>query len=134
NIQPKVVKKDEAKAVIDNAARTKKAEIDQVPNATDEEKAAAKAKVDEAITAAKSAIDQARNNVGVDTAKSKGTEAIFNVQPKVVKKDEAITAIDNAAQAKKAEIDQMANATDEEKAVAKVKIDEAVNSARAKID
>ena len=28
----------------------------------------------------------------------------------------------------------MANATDEEKAVAKVKIDEAVNSARAKID
>ncbi|PTL02467.1 YSIRK signal domain/LPXTG anchor domain surface protein, partial [Staphylococcus haemolyticus] len=134
NIQPKVVKKDEAKAVIDNAARTKKAEIDQVPNATDEEKAAAKAKVDEAITAAKSAIDQARNNVGVDTAKSKGTEVIFNVQPKVVKKDEAITAIDNAAQAKKAEIDQMANATDEEKAVAKAKIDEAVNSARAKID
>ncbi|RIO65392.1 DUF1542 domain-containing protein [Staphylococcus haemolyticus] len=134
NIQPKVVKKDEAKAVIDNAARTKKAEIDQTPNATDEEKEAAKAKVDEAITAAKSAIDQARNNAGVDTAKSKGTEAIFNVQPTVVKKDEAITAIDNAAQAKKAEIDQMANATDEEKAVAKVKIDEAVNSARAKID
>ncbi|PTK55289.1 hypothetical protein BUZ33_09820 [Staphylococcus haemolyticus] len=134
NILPKVVKKDEAKAVIDNAARTKKAEIDQTPNATDEEKEAAKAKVDEAITAAKSAIDQARNNAGVDTAKSKGTEAIFNVQPKVVKKDEAITAIDNAAQAKKAEIDQMANATDEEKAVAKVKIDEAVNSARAKID
>ena len=28
----------------------------------------------------------------------------------------------------------MANATDEEKAVAKAKIDEAVNSARAKID
>ncbi len=134
NILPKVVKKDEAKAVIDNAARTKKAEIDQTPNATDEEKEAAKAKVDEAITAAKSAIDQARNNAGVDTAKSKGTEAIFNVQPKVVMKDEAITAIDNAAQAKKAEIDQMANATDEEKAVAKAKIDEAVNSARAKID
>ncbi|WP_435876709.1 SasC/FmtB family protein [Staphylococcus haemolyticus] len=134
NILPKVVKKDEAKAVIDNAARTKKAEIDQTPNATDEEKEAAKAKVDEAITAAKSAIDQARNNAAVDTAISSGTEVIFNVQPAVVKKSEAKTVIDNAVQAKKAEIDQMANATDEEKAVAKAKIDEAVNSVRVKID
>ena len=33
-----------------------KAEIDQTPNATDEEKATAKAKVDEAVTTAKNAI------------------------------------------------------------------------------
>ena len=46
-----------------------KAEIDQTPNATDEEKAVAKAKVDEAVTTAKNAIDQATNNNGVDTAK-----------------------------------------------------------------
>ena len=49
-MQPTVVKKDEAKAVIDKAAEAKKAEIDQTPNATDEEKVAAKAKVDEAVT------------------------------------------------------------------------------------
>ena len=54
-----VVKKDEAKVA--KKRRKLKAEIDQTPNATDEEKAAAKAKVDEAVTTAKNAIDQANN-------------------------------------------------------------------------
>uniref|UniRef100_UPI00356B68D9 SasC/FmtB family protein n=1 Tax=Staphylococcus haemolyticus TaxID=1283 RepID=UPI00356B68D9 len=134
NIQPTVVKKDEAKAAIDKAAEAKKAEIDQTPNATDEEKAAAKAKVDEAVTTAKNAIDQATNNAGVDTAKTNGVDSINNVQPTVVKKDEAKTAIENAARAKKAEIDQTPNATDEEKVAAKAKVDEAVNNAKASID
>ncbi|WP_322559880.1 DUF1542 domain-containing protein, partial [Staphylococcus haemolyticus] len=107
NIQPTVVKKDEAKTAIDKAAEAKKAEIDQTPNATDEEKAAAKAKVDEAVTTAKNAIDQATNNDGVDTAKSNGLDSINNIQPTVVKKDEAKAAIDKAAEAKKAEIDQI---------------------------
>ncbi|PTK63598.1 hypothetical protein BUZ28_12505, partial [Staphylococcus borealis] len=74
-------------------------------------------------------IDQATNNAGVDTAKSSGVDAINHVQPAVVKKDEAKAAIDNAAQAKKAEIDQTPNATEEEKATAKAKVDEAVTSA-----
>ncbi|MCH4463042.1 DUF1542 domain-containing protein [Staphylococcus haemolyticus] len=134
NVQPTVVKKDEAKTAIENAARAKKAEIDQTPNATDEEKAVAKAKVDEAVTTAKNAIDQATNNNGVDTAKTNGVDAINNVQPTVVKKDEAKTAIENAARAKKAEIDQTPNATDEEKVAAKAKVDEAVNNAKASID
>ncbi|MEB7460736.1 DUF1542 domain-containing protein [Staphylococcus borealis] len=134
HVQPTVVKKDEAKAAIDNAAQAKKAEIDQTPNATDEEKAAAKAKVDEAVTTAKNAIDQATNNTGVDTSKSSGVDAINHVQPSVVKKDEAKTAIDNAAQAKKAAIDQTPNATDEEKATAKAKVDEAVSNAKNAID
>ncbi|MEX6352940.1 DUF1542 domain-containing protein [Staphylococcus haemolyticus] len=76
--------------------------------------AVAKAKVDEAVTN-KNAIDQATNNNGVDTAKSNGLDAINNIQPTVVKKDEAKAAIDKAAEAKKAEIDQTPNATDEEK-------------------
>ena len=80
--------------------RKLKAEIDQTPNATDEEKAAAKAKVDEAVTTAKNAIDQATNNDGVDTAKSNGLDSINNIQPTVVKKDEAKAAIDKAAEAK----------------------------------
>ncbi|MCH4483334.1 DUF1542 domain-containing protein [Staphylococcus haemolyticus] len=134
NIQPTVVKKDEAKAAIDNAAQAKKTEIDQTPNATEEEKAAAKAKVDEAVTEAKKAIDQATNNASVDTAKSNGVEAINHVQPTVVKKDEAKTAIDNAAQVKKTEIDQTPNATEEEKAAAKSKVDEAVTEAKKAID
>ncbi|WP_218084851.1 DUF1542 domain-containing protein, partial [Staphylococcus haemolyticus] len=89
HVQPVVVKKDEAKTAIDKAAEAKKAEIDQTPNATDEEKVAAKAKVDEAVTTAKNAIDQATNNAGVDTAKSNGLDSINNIQPTVVKKDEA---------------------------------------------
>uniref|UniRef100_UPI00214D3790 DUF1542 domain-containing protein n=1 Tax=Staphylococcus haemolyticus TaxID=1283 RepID=UPI00214D3790 len=128
NIQPTVVKKDEAKTAIENAARAKKAEIDQTPNATEEEKATAKAKVDEAVTTAKNAIDQATNNKGVVTARTIGVNAMHNLQPTVVKKDEAKTAIEKAARAKKAEIDQTPNATDEEKAAAKAKVDEAVNN------
>ncbi|WP_203260767.1 DUF1542 domain-containing protein, partial [Staphylococcus haemolyticus] len=80
HVQPVVVKKDEAKVAINKAAEAKKAEIDQTPNATDEEKAA-KAKVDEAVTTAKNAIDQATNNAGVDTAKTNGVDSINNVQP-----------------------------------------------------
>ena len=52
------------------------------------------------MTTAKNAIDQATNNNGVDTAKTNGVDAINNVQPTVVKKDEAKT-IENAARAKK---------------------------------
>ena len=87
NIQPTVVKKDEAKQRLIKR-RKLKTEIDQTPNATDEEKAAAKAKVDEAVTTAKNAIDRT-NNAGVDTAKTNGVDSINNVQPTVVKKDEA---------------------------------------------
>ena len=50
-----------------------------------------KAKVDEAVNNAKASIDQATNNNGVDTAKTNGVDAINNVQPTVVKKDEAKT-------------------------------------------
>ena len=53
------------------------------------------------MTTAKNAIDQATNNNGVDTAKTNGVDAINNVQPTVVKKDEAKTAIDKAAEVKK---------------------------------
>ena len=67
------------------------------------------------MTTTKNAIDQATNNNGVDTAKTNGVDAINNVQPTVVKKDEAKQRIDKAAEAKKA-IDQTLNATDEEKA------------------
>ena len=69
----------------------------------------------------KNAIDQATNNNGVDTTKTNGVDAINNVQPTVVKKDEAKQMIDKAAEAKKAEIDQTPDATDEEKAKEKRK-------------
>ncbi|MDK6850047.1 DUF1542 domain-containing protein, partial [Klebsiella quasipneumoniae] len=84
-----------------------------------------------AVTEAKASIDQATNNGDVDNAKSNGIEAINHVQPTVVKKDEAKTAIENAARAKKAEIDRNSNATEEETAAAKAKVNEAANNAKA---
>lgn len=131
---PDTVKKAAARKAIDDAATAKKEAINNTPNATEEEKVAAKAKVDDAVTTAKKAIDQATNNTGVDNAKTNGVEAINHVQPTVVKKDEAKTAIDNAARTKKAEIDQTPNATEEEKAAAKAKVDEAVKIAKENID
>ena len=55
---------------------------------TDEEKAAAKAKVDEAVNNAKESIDQATNNDGCRHCENK-LDSINNIQPTVVKKDEA---------------------------------------------
>ena len=52
------------------------------------------------MTTAKNAIDQATNNAGVDTAKTNGVDTINNIQPTVVKKDEAKQRIENATRAK----------------------------------
>ena len=62
-----------------------KAEIDQTPNATDEEKVAAKAKVDEAVNNAAS-IDQVTNNEGVDTAKSNGLDSLTISNQRLLRK------------------------------------------------
>ncbi|WP_145435400.1 DUF1542 domain-containing protein, partial [Staphylococcus hominis] len=134
HVQPTVVKKDEAKQAIDAAATVKKAEIDQTPNATDEEKSEAKAKVDEAVTEAKHQIEQATNNQGVDDAKSQGIESINHVQPTVVKKDEAKQAIDAVATIKKAEIDKNVTLTDEEKQFFKKKVERLVEEIKHQID
>ena len=132
NVQPTVVKKDETKVAINKAAEAKKRKsIKHLMRQM--KRSAAKAKVDEAVTIAKNAIDQATNNEGVDTAKTNGVDSINNVQPTVVKKDEAKAVIDKAAEAKKAEIDQTPNATDEEK-VGKAKVDEAVTTTKNAID
>ena len=79
-----------------------------------------KAKVDEAVNNAKASIDQVTNNEGVDTAKSNGLDSINNIQPTVVKKDEAKRLIKRRKL--KTEIDQTPNATDEEKAEEKLKL------------
>ena len=63
-----------------------KAEIDQTPNATDEEKVAAKAKVDEAVNNAKASIDQVTNNEGVDTAKSNGLDSLTISNQRLLRK------------------------------------------------
>ena len=112
NIQPNIIK-IAAKTLIDQVARAKN-NIDQTSNATIEEKEAAKQKVDEEVTKAKHSIDQAITNSDVDQAKDRGTVAINNIQPEVVK-ETAKNAIDQIALTRKAIIDQTPDATTEEK-------------------
>ncbi|WP_227489887.1 DUF1542 domain-containing protein [Staphylococcus haemolyticus] len=133
-IQPEAIKKAESKQAIDDAATAKKAAIDQVSDATQEEKDAAKAKVDEEATKAKNNIDQSTTNNDVDQAKTDGASAITKIQPDVVKKSEAKRAIDDEVIAKKAEIDQNQEATKEEKDAAKAKVDEEATKAKQSID
>ena len=134
HIQPNIVKKKAAKTAIDEVARIKKEAIDQTPVATTEEKEAAKQKVDEEVTKAKHSIDQAITNSDVDQAKDRGTVAINNIQPEVVKKETAKNAIDQIALTRKAIIDQTPDATTEEKEAAKSKVDEEVIKAKHGID
>lgn len=137
SIQPEVVKKAEAKQAIDEAVTAKKAEIDQNQEATKEEKDAAKAKVDEEATKAKQSIDNSTTNETVDQAKTQGVNTITSIQPEIVKKSEAKRTIDEVAKAKKQAIDNNTNATQEEKDVAKTKVDEVdeeVTKAKSAID
>ncbi|WP_059747640.1 SasC/FmtB family protein [Staphylococcus haemolyticus] len=133
-IQPETIKKSSAKQAIDDSANAKKAAIDNNSDATQEEKDAAKAKVDAEVTKAKAAIDQAATNDGVDQAKDLGNNAISIIQPDVVKKAAARKAIDDAATAKKQEIDQHPSATQDEKDAAKAKVDAEVQKAKAAIN
>ena len=87
-----------------------------------------KAKVDEAVNNAKASIDQATNNDGVDTAKTNGLDSINNIQPTVVKKDEA-KLIDKAAEAKKQKSTKHQTRQMKRRQRRKAKVDEAVTTA-----
>ncbi|WP_176743901.1 DUF1542 domain-containing protein, partial [Staphylococcus sp. HMSC14C01] len=86
-------KKSEARQAIDEVAKVKKEKINQMLDATEEEKEVAKQKVDEEATKSKDNIDQATTNDAVDQAKTTGNTEINNIQPEVVKKSEARQAI-----------------------------------------
>lgn len=129
-IQPEVTKKAAARKAIDDEVVAKKAAIDTVADATDEEKQAAKDKVDAEATKAKAAIDQATTNNDVEQAKSSGVTTIEGIQPDTIKKSSAKQAIDDSANAKKAAIDNNSDATQEEKDVAKAKVDAEVQKAK----
>ncbi|MCM3474841.1 SasC/FmtB family protein [Staphylococcus hominis] len=134
NIQPDIVKKEQAKRGIDTQAKIKKAIIDQTTDATTEEKEAAKSKVDEEVIKAKHGIDQAKTNNDVDQVEQNSTTMINNIQPTVVKKSEARQAIDDLAKLKKATIDLTQEATEEEKEAAKSKVDQALTEAKTHIN
>ncbi|MBF0776736.1 MULTISPECIES: DUF1542 domain-containing protein [unclassified Streptococcus] len=134
NVNPPAIAKTEAKKAIDEAATAKKAAIDSRTDLTDEEKQSAKSDVDIKAQTAKDAIDAATTNDGVATAKSAGVDVITAVNPPATAKTEAKKAIDEAATAKKAEIDGRSDLTAEEKATAKSDVDTKAQTAKAAVD
>ena len=118
--------KDDAKAAIDQAVKTKDAAID-ASNLTAEEKADLKQKVDAEGQKAKGKIDAATNNADVQTAQTDGEQAInnINVPATSATKDAAKNVIDDALAKKIKEISN-ANLTDDQK---QSLIDQAQNAA-----
>ncbi|COI56433.1 surface anchored protein [Streptococcus pneumoniae] len=134
NVPAKYKVTDASKGAIDQAAETKKDEIDKRTDLTQEEKDKAKSDVETAAKDAKKAIDDAPTNDKVDEAKNNGNKAINNINPTGDKKSEAKKEIDQAAKAKKDEIDKRTDLTQEEKDKAKSDVDTAAEAAKKAID
>ncbi|CIY18591.1 surface anchored protein [Streptococcus pneumoniae] len=134
NVPAKYKVTDASKGAIDKAAETKKDEIDKRTDLTKEEKDKAKSDVETAAKDAKKAIDDAATNDKVDEAKNNGHTAIDNINPTGDKKSDAKKEIDQAAKAKKDEIDKRTDLTKEEKDKAKTDVDTAVTVAKKAID
>ena len=94
-MQPTVVKKDEAKAVIDKAAEAKKAEIDQTPNATDERKGS------KSQSCSKCQECDRPNNKQRRSGRKREWSRINQCANRIVKKDQAKAEIDNVAKLRK---------------------------------
>ena len=132
---PITIKKDAAKAAIDDALKAKEAEINSRIDLTDEEKAAAKADAKAKADEAKKNIDVATTNATVESAKTSGIIDIESVNPQAgQKKNEAKTSIEQALKAKEAEIDSRTDLTDEEKAIAKADAKAKADEAKKNID
>ena len=134
NDNPVVTKKDTAKAAIDTALREKAAAIDANNTLTTEEKNAAKADAQAKANAAKTAIDNATTNAAVDSAKTAGTTSVGSVNPTAVAKPAAKKAIEDALNAKIAQLDGRNDLTTEEKNAAKADAQARATAAKAAID
>ena len=134
NDNPVVTKKDTAKAAIDTALREKEAAIDANNTLTTEEKNAAKADAQAKANAAKTAIDNATTNAAVDSAKTVGTTSVGSVNPTAVAKPAAKKAIEDALNAKIAQLDGRNDLTTEEKNAAKADAQARATAAKAAID
>ena len=134
NDNPVATKKDTAKAAIDTALREKEAAINANNALTTEEKNAAKSDAQTKATAAKTAIDNATTNTEVDTAETEGITSVASVIPTPIVKPAAKKAIEDALNAKVAQLDARNDLTTEEKEAAKADATSRANAAKAAID
>ena len=121
------------KQAIEAALTDRKVFIDSHYDATQEEKDVAMAKATEEANKAKALIDQATSNNDVDQAQTNGINIINSIDADVIKK-QMQKAIEQAAEAKKALINQNSDATQEEKDAAIQRVTDEVRNADRLID
>ena len=125
--------KPAAKAAVEQAANVKKAAIQANDALTSDEKAEAERKVNEELAKAQQAINAAADDATVTSEQGKGTTAISGVAETPVARPAADKVVEDAATAKRQEIQNNGGLTDEEKAAAIAKVDAAERDAKAAI-
>ncbi|HDB7764917.1 TPA: DUF1542 domain-containing protein [Staphylococcus aureus] len=135
------VKKPAGKTELDQVATDKKTQIEQTPNASQQEINDAKQEVDAALNQAKTNVDQSSTNEYVDNAVKEGKAKINAVKTFSEYKKDALAKIEAAYNSKVNEADNSNASTSSEIAEAKQKIaelkqtaDQNVNQATSKDD
>ena len=133
-INPEAKAKPAAKKAIDEALKAKEAEIDARTDLTDEEKTAAKEEAKAAADKAKGNIDKATTDAAVKEAEKAGTSEVKAINPEAKAKPAAKKAIDEKLAEQLKAIENTPDATDEEKAEAIQKANDAAEQAKQAID
>ena len=133
-INPEAKAKPAAKKAIDDALKAKEAEIDARTDLTDEEKTAAKEEATAAADKAKENVDKATTDVAVKEAEKAGTSEVKAINPEAKAKPAAKKAIDEKLAEQLKAIENTPDATDEEKAEAIQKANDAAEQAKQAID
>ena len=133
-MNPEAKAKPAAKKAIDEALKAKEAEIDARTDLTDEEKTAAKAEAKAAADKAKENVDKATTDAAVKEAETAGVSEVKAINPEAKAKPAAKKAIDEKLAEQLKAIENTPDATDEEKAEAIQKANDAAEQAKQAID
>ncbi|HHE6121465.1 TPA: LPXTG-anchored aggregation protein SasC [Staphylococcus aureus] len=133
NVEAKVVIKPKAIADIEKAVKEKQQQIDNSLDSTDNEKEVALLALAKEKEKALAAIDQAQTNSQVNQAATNGVSAIKIIQPETKVKPAAREKINQKANELRAQINQVKEATAEERQAALDKINDLVAKAMTNI-
>ncbi|WP_261010725.1 DUF1542 domain-containing protein, partial [Streptococcus mitis] len=133
-INPAAKAKPAAKKAIDDVLKAKEAEIDARTDLTDEEKTAAKKEAKAAADKAKENVEKATTDVAVKGSEKAGTSEVKAINPEAKAKPAAKKAIDEKLAEQLKAIENTPDATDEEKAEAIQKANDAAEQAKQAID
>lgn len=133
-IAPVTVVKQAARDAVSHDAQQHIAEINANPDATQEERQAAIEKVNAAVAAANTNILNANSNADVEQVKTNAIQGIQAIEPATKVKTDAKNAIDQSAETQHNAIFNNNDATLEEQQAAQQLLDQAVATAKQKIN